>query len=290
MTASIMVTGASGQLGRQIVESLIERVRSTDIAALGRAPEVLADFASRGVSVRRGDYEDVDSLVRAFQGVNKLLLISGTAFTDVKTAHRNVIQAAKSAGVRHILYTAIQRRPGSAFVIPQVTEWDVDTEKELAESGLQVTVLRNSQYLDSLDDLIGDLGSDRVIRVPAAHAPTAQATRRDIAEATAAILASDGHEGREYTLAGSQALTLDDIAEILGEATGAPVTYEDTPIEDYVAARVEAGMPESAARFTGAWFQAIAARQFTPSDDIERFIGRPQTSVRAFLAHRRSSS
>ncbi|WP_405984085.1 NAD(P)H-binding protein [Streptomyces sp. NBC_00872] len=288
MNGLIMVTGASGALGRQVVEFLLKRVPAARVAALARRPEELTDFTERGVSVRRGDYEDPDGLEPALDGVEKLLLISARSFTDAKTAHRNVIHAAEAAGVRHLHYTAIQRRAGSTFVIPQATEWDEYTENELAASRLDVTVLRNSQYLESFDMLVGELAPDRFIRVPAGHTPAALATRSDIAEATAAVLATDGHAERDYTLAGSHAFTLDEVAAILGEVTGVPVTYQDTPVEEYIAARVRAGMPEPWARFTGAWFQAIAAGEFTPTDDIERLIGRPTTSLRAFLTQQRS--
>ncbi|MGW6740102.1 NmrA family NAD(P)-binding protein [Streptomyces sp. NPDC055025] len=288
MNGLIMVTGASGALGRQVVEFLLKRAPAARVAALARRPGELADLTERGVSVRRGDYEDPHSLEPALDGVEKLLLISARSFTDARTAHRNVIHAAKAAGVRHVHYTAIQRRAGSTFVIPQATEWDAYTENELAASGLDITVLRDSQYLESFDTLVGELAPDRVIRVPAGHTPAALATRSDMAEAIAAVLATDGHAERDYTLAGSHAFTLDDVAAVLGEITGVPVTYQDTPVEEYIAARVRAGMPEPWARFTGAWFQAIAAGEFTPTDDIERLIGRPTTSLRAFLARQRS--
>ena len=288
MTGVVMVTGASGALGRQVVEFLLERLPPDRVAALARRPESLDDLARRGVSVRGGDYHDPERLEPAFHGVDKLLLVSATAFTDAQAAHRGVIHAARAAGVRHLHYTAIQRRPGSSFTIAQVTDWDADAEKELAGSGLAATVLRNTMYLDSVDDLIGDLSPDRVIRVPAGHARAALATRRDIAAATAAVLATDGHEGRTYTLAGTSAVSLDHIAAALGEVTGAPVTYRDTPVESYVSARVQAGMPEPVARFTADWFQAIAAGEFAAPGDIEALTGRPPTPLAAFLAQRRS--
>ncbi|MBM9509475.1 SDR family oxidoreductase [Actinacidiphila acididurans] len=288
MSGLVMITGATGELGRRVVEFLLQRVPAGRIAALARRPEDLSDLAARGVLVRRGDYEDPDGLVPAFDGVEKLLLISARAFTDAETAHRNVIHAAKAAGARHLHYTAVQRRAGSDVVIPQATQWDEYTERELAASGLDVTVLRNSMYLESFDMLIGELAPDRVIRVPAGRTPTALATRADMAEATAAVLATDGHAGRGYSLAGSRTFTLDDVATTLGEISGAPVTYQDTPVEDYVAARVQAGMPDPWARFTAAWFQAVAAGEFTPTTDIEHLTGRPPTSLRAFLTHHRS--
>jgi NAD(P)H dehydrogenase (quinone) len=114
VSGRILVTGASGGLGRQVMEFLLDRVPAGLVAALTRNPGSLADLAGRGVSVRVGDYFDPASLEQAFQGVQKLLLVSAMAFTDAKTAHRNVISAAKIAGVRHVHYTAIQRHPGSA--------------------------------------------------------------------------------------------------------------------------------------------------------------------------------
>jgi NAD(P)H dehydrogenase (quinone) len=229
VTGVVMVTGASGALGRQVVEFLLERLPPDRVAALARRPESLDDLAQRGVSVRGGDYHDPERLEQAFQGVDKLLLVSAMAFTDAQAAHRNVIGAARAAGVRHIHYTAIQRRRGSSFTIAQVTDWDADAEKELAASGLAATVLRNTMYLDSVDDLIGGLGPERVIRVPAGHTLAALATRRDIAAATAAVLATDGHEGRTYTLAGTSAVSLDHIAAALGEVTGAPRASSPRP-------------------------------------------------------------
>ena len=285
----IMITGASGAFGHLVVESLRKNHPEHQVVALARDPQALADFADSGVDVRHGDYDNPTSLEHAFEGVGKLLLISARAFTDVKTAHRNVIHAARAAGVRHIHYTAIQHRSGSDFEIPQVTEWDTYTEKELTASGLDLTILRNSQYLDSFDALIGELPADGVIRVPAGTAPTALATRRDMADATAAVLASDGHEGRAYTLAGSRAFTLDDVTEILSDITGTSVTYQDTPLADFVAARTAEGMPEPWARFAGAWFQASATGQFSPTNDIEQLTGRPSTPLREFLTQQRAS-
>ncbi|MGW6741398.1 SDR family oxidoreductase [Streptomyces sp. NPDC055025] len=288
MSGLIMVTGATGGLGGDVLDFLLKRVPAARLAALARKPEALSHLAERGVSVRQGDYEAPDTLVAAFQGVEKLLLVSARSFTDAKTAHRNVIRAAREAGVRHIHYTAVQRRAGSTFVLPQVTEWDAYTENELSASGLDVTVLRNSQYLDAFDMLIGEIAADRVVRVPVGRTPIALATRGDMAEATAAVLASDGHEGRGYTLTGSESFTLDDYTRIVGEITGTPVTHEQISAEDYIDLLLKAGTPGQWAPFIAAWFQAMEAGEFSPTDDVERLIGRPTTSLRTVVAQRRS--
>jgi NAD(P)H dehydrogenase (quinone) len=290
MNGLVMITGASGRLGGEVLGALLDRAPTDRIAALARKPESLAEFAERGVSVRQGDYFDPAALETAFAGVDTLLLISAPAFTDLKAAHGNAIRAAQSAGVRHILYTAIQHRAGSEFAIPRVTECDAYTETELAASGLDVTVLRLPHYLDAFDEMIGQIPPDGVIRVPAGHTPTALATRHDIAQAIAQILITDGHVGHDYTLSGSQTFTVDDVAGILSEITGTAVTYQNIPMADYIKGLVAAGYPEPAAEFLGAWFGANAAGEFTPSDDIERLTGRPQILLRDFLMVRRSPS
>ncbi|MFI7708880.1 NAD(P)H-binding protein [Nonomuraea sp. NPDC049480] len=291
MNGLVMITGASGHLGGEVLGALLDRAPADRIAALARKPESLAEFAERGVSVRQGDYFDPAALETAFAGVDTLLLISAPAFTDLKAAHGNTIRAAQSAGVRHILYTAIQHRAGSDFTIPRVTECDAYTETELAASGLDVTVLRLPHYLDAFDEImIGQVPPDGVIRVPAGHTPTALATRHDIAQAIAQILITDGHAGHDYTLSGSQTFTVDDFARILSEITGTAVTYQNIPMADYIQGLVATGYPEPAAEFLGAWFGANAAGEFTASDDIERLTGRPQIGLSDFLTARRSPS
>jgi NAD(P)H dehydrogenase (quinone) len=226
-------------------------------------------------------------LAAAFVGVQKLLLVSAPSFSDAVTGHHNVITAAADAGVSHLHFTAIQRRTGSGFVIPQVTEWERRAEEELADSGMAVTILRNTLYLDSLDDLVGEPDGDGVIRVPAGHTPASVATRRDLAEATARILAENGHAGQTYTLSGSHPITLDDIAVSIGKALNRDVTYRDVPPDTWVADAVRRGLPEPTARFLVAWFGAIAAGEFSETGDLARFLGRSPTDPLEFVYRRR---
>jgi NAD(P)H dehydrogenase (quinone) len=147
--------------------------------------------------------------------------------------------------------------------------------------------LRNTLYLDSLDELIGEPDADGVIRVPAGHTPAAVATRRDLAEATARVLAGDGHAGRTYTLAGSLPITLDDIAATIGNARSRDVTYQDVPPSTWVRESVRRGMPEPGARFLVAWFRAIAAGEFSQTGDLQRILGRSPSDPLTFIHQRR---
>jgi NAD(P)H dehydrogenase (quinone) len=149
----ILVTGATGGLGHETIDALLTTTPATDIAALVRDVSKATDLAQRGVDVRQADYFDHPALVQAFQGIEKVLLVSSVAFTDRVSQHRNVIDAAKEAGVKHLFYTSIQR--SSDFVMPEVTESDLATEAYLKASGLTYTILKNGYYFEGLGYLIG---------------------------------------------------------------------------------------------------------------------------------------
>jgi NAD(P)H dehydrogenase (quinone) len=234
--------------------------------------------------VRYGDYSDPESLEQAFAGVEKLLFISTTAFSDAVTQHGNVIDAAKAAGVGHIHYTSVQRKQGSGVVISHVTEWEDFTVDALERSGLPVTLLRNSVYVDSLPFMLGDDVIAEGVRAPGPPAPAALVTRGDLAEANAIILASEGHVGKEYTLTGSETVDLPAIARSLSEVAGRSVSYTELTSEAFVDYRVAKGLPRLVAAFMGEWFQAIAAGEFAEvSSDLEQILERKPTTAAEYL-------
>ena len=277
----ILVTGATGGLGNQVVEFLLRRVPAGNIVALARDPAKLHAFAEKGVQVRAGDYLDPASLERAFCGVDKLLLVSARAFTDAVTQHSNVIEAAKRVGVRHLYYISLQHVEGSTVEIPQVTQWENETEALLHTSGLNVTVLRNTMYFDTLP--FGKSVTEVGIRVPAGRGVGAFASRRDLAEGAAAALSSDGHEGKLYTLTGSEAVSMADIALAMSETSGREIDYRELSVAEFIEARINEGFPAPVANFFAAWFQAIAAGEFSEvTGDLEHLLGRPPQSARDF--------
>jgi NAD(P)H dehydrogenase (quinone) len=283
----ILVTGASGALGRGIVESLVARMPANRVAALTRNASALADMAGWGVDVREGDYQDKASISTALEGVEKLMLVSAPAFTDAIAAHHNVISAAERAGVRHIHFASIQRKPDSRFSIAQVTDWNDAAEDELRRCSAATTILRNTLYLDSFYELLGEPDESGRIRVPAGGGRAALATRADIAEATAAVLAGDGHAGRAYDLAGSHPVTLDEVAAVLSTASGRSVRYEAVSVDEFVADRTGPELPEQGARFQADWFAAIGAGEFAATGAVEEFLGRPPTDPLQYISHRR---
>jgi NAD(P)H dehydrogenase (quinone) len=281
----LLVTGATGHLGRQTIEFLRGRVPAERIVALARDPAALADMAASGIEVRRGDYFDKASLVAAFAGVEKLLLVSAVAFTDRITQHQNVISTAKEAGVRHIIFTSIQRKAVDPLVISMVTESDVATEEALKASGLEYTILYNALYLGALTMMIGDPAAEDGVRVPGGSGKGALVARRDLAEANAVILATSGHENRSYTLGGAETISFADIAKTLGDIAGKPVAYIDTPVDAYVAAKIALSFPPAAAAFLAEWAKAVAVGEYAEiTGDLERLIGRKPVSFADFLA------
>ncbi len=226
-----------------MVEFLSHRVSAHEIVALTRDPKKLQPLVEKGIEVRQGDYLDPRSLEEVFTGVEILLLVSALAFTDAVTQHANVIKAARWAGVRHVIYTAIQRVEGSGFEIPQVAEWDRKTEALLKASGLEWTVLRNPMYVDMLPLGFGKDITDVGIRVPAGNALAALASRRDLAEGAAAVLSGEGHEGKIYTLGSSEAVSMSGIAAAISDASGRKIDYHDTPVAEFVSARVKEDFP-----------------------------------------------
>jgi NAD(P)H dehydrogenase (quinone) len=281
-----LVTGATGRLGSQVVEFLLQRVPANEIVALARDPKkVLHSLVANGVEVRKGDYFDPHSLEQAFQGVEKLLLVSALAFTDAVTQHANVIEAAKRSGVRHIIYTAIQQGTDSKFEIPQVAEWDKRTEALLNASGLGTTILRNPMYVDMLPFAFGKRIPEGGIRVPAGDGVAALASVRDLAEGTAEVLAGEGHESKSYTLGSSSSASMSEIAAAISKASGREIDYHDVPVAEFVGALVKDGLPESRATFFADWLRAFAAGQFSEiTGDLERLLGRKPQSAQEFLS------
>jgi NAD(P)H dehydrogenase (quinone) len=278
---TIVVTGATGQLGRLVVEALLSRgVPADRIVATGRRIEALADLRARGVGVRRADYTDPASLREAFTGAEKLLLVSGSEIGRRVPQHRNAITAAEEAGVRLIAYTSVVRAGSSSLGI---AEEHRATERLLAESGIPHVVLRNGWYTENytgqLDSylqhgIVGSAGEGRI----------SAATRADYAEAAAAVLTEDRHAGAVYEL-GGEAFTMSELAATVSTVTGTDVGYTDVPVEQYAAVLEGAGLPAPVAGMFADIDRSVAAGDLhVDSDDLQELIGRAPTPLRDVIA------
>jgi NAD(P)H dehydrogenase (quinone) len=278
----ILVTGATGGLGHETIDALLKTTPATEIAALVRDAGKATDLAQQGVDVRQADYFDYAALVKAFQGIEKVLLVSAVAFTDRLSQHRNVIDAAKEADVKHLFYTSIQR--SSDFVMPEVTESDLATEAYLKASGLTYTILRNGYYFEGLGYLIGNELPEAEIRVPAGEGKIAFVKRTDLAAATAALLISEGHDNQEYTLSGSEAYSFHDVARELSALAGRPITYQSSEAAPYIAQKVAAGFPDFVATFFAQWADAAKHAMLAETHDtVAHLLGRPSMPLREYL-------
>ena len=279
----IIVTGATGALNGATVDHLLERVPAQDIAVAVRDVAKAQRFAERGVTVRHGDYADPASLQGAFEGADQLLLVSSNdPGADAVSLHRTAIEAAVAAGAGRILYTSHQ---GAGLDSPFFPAHDhAATEQLLAESGTAWTSLRNGFYAHSLNWLTGPWRETGVITVPV-DGPVSWTAREDAAEAAAIILASNGAYNGPTTLTASEAPTFEDIATIASELTGRKIQRVLMEENDWVAAQVAQGAPESRARFTLGMYQAAQQGRFAGVDPLlTSLLGREPRTARDLLA------
>ncbi|WP_448614243.1 NmrA family NAD(P)-binding protein [Modestobacter sp. URMC 112] len=273
---SIVVTGATGQLGRLVVEALLERgVPAGEIVATGRRTEVLDDLAARGVVVRRADFADPASLREAFAGADKVLLVSGSEVGRRVEQHGNVIAAARDAGVRLLAYTSITRADTSTL---RLAAEHRATEQLLAEAGLPTVLLRNSWYLENYTGQL-PVYLEHGIAGAAGAGRVSAATRADYAQAAAAVLASDGHAGAVYEL-GGEPFSMEELARTVTAATGRTVGYTDLPVEQFQQVLVGAGLPEPlAATYADADRGIAEGELLVEGSDLEKLIGRAPTPL-----------
>jgi NAD(P)H dehydrogenase (quinone) len=284
---SIAITGASGQLGRLTAEALLEQIPPSDLVLVTRSPDAIADLAERGADVRAGDFDDPASLAAAFEGVERLLLISASVIGARVHQHVAAIDAAAAAGVRSVAYTGIgnpsHSNPGAAARDHR------ETEEALLASGLSWTFLRNGIYAESLLNGVGAVLATGKLVTNAGDGRTAYVSRADCAAVAAAVLTTDGHDGKAYDITSADALNPAEVAALLSELSGRPVEPAYLSDDEWVATMVaHAGMPEGLARDIATF--GIAARQGylgAVSTTVRELIGREPASVRAVLeAHR----
>ncbi|MEV0028572.1 SDR family oxidoreductase [Nocardia sp. NPDC050793] len=278
---TVAIAGASGQLGRLVVEELLRAGEAP--VAIVRDPRKVADLTERGVEVRQADYGDTTALDRALAGVDRLLLISGNEFGERVAQHTNVIRAAERAGVELLAYTSIPGATENPLILAQEHR---GTEAVLAESTVPYTLLRNSWYWENYLGGLAHAVESGVLHGAAGQGRVAGASRADYAAAAARVLITDGHEGRVYELGGDDRLTYAELAHAISEAAGKPVRYENLAEADYAAVLEKAGLPAGYAKALADADTGIAAGVLdVDSGDLQKLLGRPSTpAVEVFRA------
>ena len=284
--STILITGSTGSLGSEIIDHLIKKETSQKIIGLARDKSKAENLTEKGAEVRIGDYDYPDSLVEAFSGVDKLFFTSASEIGNRVQQHKNVFEAAKKAGVGHIIYTSFQRETNTEeSPIWMIAESHVQTEKWIKESGITFTILRNNLYMDFVPMFIGDKVVEQgMVYIPAGDGKLACVLRSDMAEASANILAGEGHENRTYTFANSENYSFSDVAEIISDISEKEINYISPEVEEYKSTMKDAGVPEEAIGMTVGFALAIEQGEISdPGTDLEKLLGRKPVSLKDFL-------
>lgn len=278
----IVVTGASGQLGRLVIEALLQTVPASQVVAAVRNPAKAGDLAARGVQVRQADYSQPATLDAAFKGADKLLLISSSEVGQRVAQHRAVIEAAQRAGVKLVAYTSILHADSSPLGLAAEHQ---ETEALLRASGLPFVLLRNGWYTENYAGGIPAALAHGVVLGSAGAGRIASAARADYAAAAAAVLTQADQAGRIYELAGDGSYTLAEFAAEIARQSDKAVVYQDLPEADYKAALLSVGLPEGlAGMLADSDVGASRGGLFDDSHQLSQLIGRPTTPLAASVS------
>lgn len=273
---SLVVTGATGQLGRLVVESLLAKgVAADQVVATARDTSRLTDLADRGVQVRHADYNDPASLKAAFAGADRILLVSSSEVGQRAAQHQNVIDAAQDAGVDLLAYTSIANadRSGLALAAEHLA-----TEQAILASGLPHTFLRNSWYLENYTGQLPTYLEHGVVLGAAGEGRVSAASRADFAEAAATALLLD--QPQEVYELGGAAFDMEQLAATVSEVTGKQVAYDDLPAAELTKVLVGAGLPEQYAGILADADLGLGRGElFVETTDLAALLGRPATTL-----------
>ena len=278
----IVVTGATGQLGKLVVEELLKTVPASQIVAAVRDPQKAQDLAVKGLEVRQADYAQPESLAAAFAGAEKVLLISSSEVGQRVAQHQAVIDAARTTGVKLLVYTSILNADSSNLLLSQEHK---ATEAYLRASGMPFTLLRNGWYTENHTGSLAAAVEHGAVLGAAKEGRFATATRADYAAAAATVLTGKGHENKVYELGGDEPYTLAELAAETARQTGKPVVYKDLPQAEYAKALTGFGLPEGlAGAIADADAGASRGELDTQSHDLSKLIGRSTTSLQQAVA------
>jgi len=278
----IVVTAATGHLGRLVIEQLLAKVPATQVAAAVRNPEKAKDLAARGIQVRKADYDQPATLEAAFRGATRLLLISASEVGKRVRQHENAVAAAKKAGVPLLAYTSILHADRSRI---SLAEEHLATEKAIRASGVPFIFLRDSWYIENYTENLGPALEHGAILGAAKEGRVAAATRADYAAAAVAVLTARTEPGKVYELAGDQPFTMAELAAEVSRQSGKQVAYRDLPPDEYEKTLLGFGLPPPVAHMLRSADEGIARGDLDDrGGELRRLIGRPTTPLAQAVA------
>ena len=271
------ITGATGQLGRLVIQALLKKTTADHIVALVRDEQKAQDLQEQGLTLRHFDYDEPAHLVDTLQGIDQLLLISANEIGRRTPQHQAVIMAAQQAGVKHIVYTSLLHADRNPLGLAQEHR---ETEALILASGLTFTFLRNNWYSENYLANVTHAVETGVLYGSAEQGKISSASRQDYAEAAAQVLASAGHSNKTYELAGSDSYSLSDLADYISQAAHKTVVYQNLSAENYSQALNEAGLPSALVDvIVDADLHAAQGAMYSQSQDLQQLLGRKTTSI-----------
>jgi NAD(P)H dehydrogenase (quinone) len=273
----IAITGASGQLGRLVIDHLLKKTPVSELVAVVRNPAKAADLAERGITVRQAEYTDPAALESAFAGVQRVLLVSSSELGQRAVQHANVIEAAKAAGVKLLAYTSVLRADDSPLGLAAEHR---QTEAYLNDSGVPFVILRNGWYTENYTASIPAALANGAFVGSAGTGRISSAGRTDYAEAAAEVLTGSPEAGRIFELAGDESYTLAELAAEISRQSGMEVPYLDLPEAEYRKILIGAGLPEGLADLLAS--SDVSASEGALFDDgrqLSKLLGRPTTPL-----------
>lgn len=275
----ILIGGATGQLGQAAVAQLVKQGAKGQFAVLARDAAKAKSYSDQGIEVRLGDYDRPDILSEAFAGITQFLFIS-TMSGDRGPQQRAVVDAARAAGIRHVIYTGLAIRDIATLQVEPLMASHFETEDHIRASGMDWTFLRNTIYAEAIAQIAGPDALRAGISLPASTGRVPYALRSEMGEATANLLLQSVHVGKTYNLTGRAAWSYGDIAAALSRLTGHRLSHSDISparLQDILS---NAGMPEFMICLTLGTLGDIAAGQYDlASNDLEALLGRPAASL-----------
>lgn len=278
----IVITAASGRLGKAVAGELASYVPAGQIRLAARSLDKLDDYKKRGFDVVKGDYDNPGTLEKAFEGADAVLLISSFGPNDLRIKHHaSAIDAAKKAGVRHVVYTSTVNPHPSRFIWAGAHK---DTEAYLKESGLAHTILRDNPYAANMDNVLAHALDKGTLSFPGVDAKVAYVTHKDIALAAAKVLTASNPGTQTFELTGSEALTGHEIADILSRETGKDIVCKDASSDDFAAMFRSLGFPDFVVDGLVSFYEASQAGEYAKvSGDIEAITGKSPSSMASYV-------
>lgn len=279
----IAITGANGQLGRATLTFLLEQVKPSAIVAVVREKSKLADFSNTGIAIKEATYDEPDTLIEAFRGVDTLLHVSASTAGPIATKQeQHVVAAAKLQGIKKVVYTSTLHPQADAHFMATAT--CLQTEKAIRESGMQYVFFRNSMYMETIPLFLGNGFYDGQIYFPAGKGSVSFVSRLDIAKAIANVLQQTDSENAAYDITGDAAYTFDAIAQALGQIKNLKANYVSITDEVYEEELAKTGMPEAEIAFYLSMARSIRTGEFMYVDDsLEKLLGRKRKTLTDYL-------